>query len=46
MEGSLRARKFVATYHRDGRTVAVFALNNPKQFPIHRRRLSAALTRY
>lgn len=46
VEGSLRARKFLATYHRDGRTVAVFALNNPKQFPTHRRRLSAALTRY
>ncbi|GAA4857202.1 FAD-dependent oxidoreductase [Saccharopolyspora rosea] len=44
VEGSLAARRFVATYQRQGRTVGVFALNMPKQFAVHRRRLVAAFT--
>ncbi|MHA6800594.1 NAD(P)/FAD-dependent oxidoreductase [Bounagaea algeriensis] len=43
VDGSLHARRFVATYHRGGRTVAVCAFNNPKAFSRYRRRLSTAL---
>lgn len=44
VDGSLKARRFVATYQRGGRTIAVFAMNSPKQFATHRRRLITALT--
>ncbi|MEV0699260.1 FAD-dependent oxidoreductase [Saccharopolyspora sp. NPDC050389] len=44
VDGSLKARRFVATYQRGGRTVAVFAMNSPKQFATHRRRLVTSLT--
>lgn len=44
LEGSTGARKFVAAYRRNGRLVAVFAMNSPKQFAVYRRRLAAALT--
>jgi 3-phenylpropionate/trans-cinnamate dioxygenase ferredoxin reductase subunit len=43
VEGSPRAHKFVATYRRGGRLVAVFAMNNPRRFATYRRQLSAAL---
>ncbi|GAA0521328.1 pyridine nucleotide-disulfide oxidoreductase [Saccharopolyspora subtropica] len=43
VDGSLKARRFVATYQRRGRTTAVFAMNSPKQFAVHRRRLVTAL---
>ncbi|GAA4618749.1 FAD-dependent oxidoreductase [Saccharopolyspora hordei] len=45
VDGSLASRRFVATYHRGGRQVAVLAMNSPKQFATHRRRLTAALSR-
>ncbi|MEV0086115.1 FAD-dependent oxidoreductase [Saccharopolyspora sp. NPDC050642] len=45
VDGSLKARRFVATYQRGGRTIAVFAMNSPKQFATHRRRLITALAR-
>ncbi|QUH00675.1 FAD-dependent oxidoreductase [Saccharopolyspora erythraea] len=44
VDGSPAARRFVATYQRGGRMVAVFAMNSPRQFAVHRRRLTAALT--
>ncbi|MCI2419979.1 FAD-dependent oxidoreductase [Saccharopolyspora sp. K220] len=44
VDGSLKSRRFVATYQRGGRTVAVFAMNSPKQFAAHRRRLSTTLS--
>ncbi|MER7015694.1 FAD-dependent oxidoreductase [Saccharopolyspora sp. NPDC000359] len=44
VEGSLASRRFVATYHRGGRQVAVLAMNSPKRFATHRRRLVTALT--
>jgi 3-phenylpropionate/trans-cinnamate dioxygenase ferredoxin reductase component len=44
VDGSPNARKFVATYQRGGRLVAVFAMNSPKQFALYRRRLATALT--
>ncbi|MGP4019856.1 NAD(P)/FAD-dependent oxidoreductase [Saccharopolyspora sp. 5N708] len=44
VDGSLKARRFVATYQRGGRTIAVFAMNSPKQFAAHRRRLSTTLS--
>ena len=44
VDGSPDARRFVATYHRAGRMVAVFAMNSPRQFAAYRRRLVAALT--
>jgi 3-phenylpropionate/trans-cinnamate dioxygenase ferredoxin reductase subunit len=43
VDGSLKARRFVATYQRGGRAIAVFAMNSPKQFAVHRRRLVTAL---
>jgi 3-phenylpropionate/trans-cinnamate dioxygenase ferredoxin reductase subunit len=43
VEGSPRARKFVATYRRGGRLVAVFAMNSPRRFAAYRRQLSAVL---
>ncbi|MGW3470462.1 NAD(P)/FAD-dependent oxidoreductase [Saccharopolyspora sp. NPDC000995] len=43
VDGSLKARRFVATYQRGGRTIAVFAMNSPKQFAVHRRRLITSL---
>lgn len=39
VDGSARSRKFVATYRRGGRLVAVFAMNSLRQFAIHRRKL-------
>ena len=44
VDGSPDARKFVATYKRGGRTVAVFAMNSPKQFAVYRRRLTNLLS--
>ncbi|MBE9373246.1 FAD-dependent oxidoreductase [Saccharopolyspora sp. HNM0983] len=44
VDGSTRARRFVAYYERSGRQVAVFAMNSPKQFAAHRRRLVSALS--
>lgn len=44
VDGSLKARRFVATYQRGGRTIAVFAMNSPKQFAVHRRRLITSLS--
>ncbi|MDA3646810.1 FAD-dependent oxidoreductase [Saccharopolyspora indica] len=44
VEGSLASRRFVAAYHRGGRQVALLAMNNPKQFATHRRRLTTTLT--
>ncbi|RKT86319.1 3-phenylpropionate/trans-cinnamate dioxygenase ferredoxin reductase subunit [Saccharopolyspora antimicrobica] len=44
VDGSLASRRFVAAYHRGGRQVAVLAMNSPKQFATHRRRLTTTLT--
>ena len=41
VEGSAASGRFVALYHRSGRPVAVFAMNSPRQFTYHRRRLKA-----
>ncbi|MBA8825916.1 3-phenylpropionate/trans-cinnamate dioxygenase ferredoxin reductase subunit [Saccharopolyspora lacisalsi] len=41
VDGSTKARKFVATYRRGGRLVAVFAMNDPKRFAAYRRKLTA-----
>ncbi len=41
VDGSTRTRKFVATYRRGGRLVAVFAMNSPKRFAAYRRKLTA-----
>lgn len=44
IDGSTKARKFVATYRRGGRLVAVFAMNSPKRFAAHRRKLTTEST--
>ncbi len=40
VEGSPDARRFVTTYRRAGRLVAVFAMNSPKQFARFRKQLA------
>lgn len=42
VDGSVDSRKFVALYWRSGKLVAVFAMNSPRQFAVHRRKLLAA----
>jgi 3-phenylpropionate/trans-cinnamate dioxygenase ferredoxin reductase component len=42
LEGAPDAGAFVATYHRDGATTAVLAMNSPRQFTRLRRQLATA----
>lgn len=44
VDGSPDARKFVATFRRGGKMMAVFAMNSPKQFAYYRRRLHTELS--
>ncbi len=44
VDGSPDARRFVATYRRAGRLVALFAMNSPKQFARYRKQLASSFT--